>query len=226
MRYTYTVYSDSGEQEQPTRCDITTRIEEIKPTDLMWPRYVEVYDNMTKQVRYTLRSLDEFEDWITTLERVSAWKPGVGETPPLQNPKWEPFNPDETDIQMKDSEKPVVNVKTLAGADKPKTSPVPPIAFFALGLAMKDGANKYGRFNWRTSEVTASVFYDAMMRHLLYWYFGENKAKDSKVHHLAHLMAGAAIILDAEQKGVFIDDRDTNGNPFDLEEMFKLLKGE
>lgn len=226
MNYTYTIYSDNGNEEHPIRCDMTTKIEELKLTDFVWPRYVEVYDNLKNEVKRTLKSIDDFEDWITTQERVAAWKPDIAEAFSIKNESWDPFSNKETDIMMKDKEEPVVNIKTLAGLNKPKTSTVPPIAFFALGIAMKDGADKYGRFNWRTTEVTASVFYDAMMRHLLYWYYGEDHAKDSKVHHLAHLMAGAAIILDAEQKGVFIDDRDTNSKPFNIEEMLKILKGE
>lgn len=108
---------------------------------------------------------------------------------------------------MSNKDLPDRNVKTAAAANKPKTSAVPPIAIMALGSAMQNGADKYGKFNWRGTEVTASVFYDAMMRHLAAWYSGENFAPDSGVHHLAHLMAGAAIVLDAEHNKVFIDDR-------------------
>lgn len=100
------------------------------------------------------------------------------------------------------------NPKTLAALSKPKVSDVPPVALFALGAAMSDGATKYGRFNWRDTSVTASVFYDAILRHLTAWYNGENHAPDSKVHHLGHIMASCAILLDAERHKVFHDDRD------------------
>lgn len=100
------------------------------------------------------------------------------------------------------------NPKTAVAAGKPKLSDVPTVALFALGAAMSDGANKYGRYNYRDTNVTASVFYDAMMRHLTAWYNGEDHASDSKVHHLAHVMAGAAIVLDAELHAKFNDDRD------------------
>lgn len=101
------------------------------------------------------------------------------------------------------------NPKTLAAQSKPKVSDVPPVALFALGAAMSDGATKYGRFNWRDTSVTASVFYDAILRHLTAWYNGENHAPDSKVHHLGHIMASCAILLDAERHAVFNDDRDS-----------------
>jgi len=117
------------------------------------------------------------------------------------------------------------NPKNIEGAKKPPLAAVPPIAFFALGLAMQDGANKYGKFNWRGSEVTASIFYRAMLSHLLHWYSGEDHATDSKAHHLGHLMAGASIILDAELSGVFIDDRPKVDPEFNIDKLMEILKG-
>jgi len=99
------------------------------------------------------------------------------------------------------------NVKTAAAVNKPRVSAVPPKAFLALGAAMQDGANKYGLFNWRTTSVSATVFYDAMMRHLIAWYSGEDDAPDSKQSHLAHVMANCAILLDVKDSDVFKDDR-------------------
>lgn len=115
------------------------------------------------------------------------------------------------------------NLKTAAAAGKPSLAAVPPIAFFALGAAMSDGAQKYGRFNWRETTVTSSVFYDAMMRHLLAWWNGEDHALDSLVHHLGHLQAGAAIILDGELNGILNDDRDKH-NKVDIEAIMKIVK--
>lgn len=116
------------------------------------------------------------------------------------------------------------NVKSRAAVGKPSIADVPPIGFLALGAAMSDGAGKYGRFNWRDTEVTASTFYKAMGRHLLAWYCGEEVAEDSGVHHLAHLMASCAIILDAQQHGVFTDDRDKRIPKMPAEHFWKLVK--
>jgi len=104
------------------------------------------------------------------------------------------------------------NLKTLAAINKPRLSDVPPVALFALGAAMSNGKDKYGRFNWRETGTTTSVFYDAMQRHLAQWYSGENFADDSKVHHLAHIMASCAILMDSEFQGTLTDDRDTSGS--------------
>jgi len=99
------------------------------------------------------------------------------------------------------------NLKTAAAINKPRVSDVPPVALFALGAAMSDGATKYGRFNWRKTGSTSSVFYDAMIRHLVDWYNGEDYAHDSNVHHLGHVMASCAIILDSAAQNSLNDDR-------------------
>ena len=114
------------------------------------------------------------------------------------------------------------NVKTAAAAGKPSLASVPPVGFFAMGAAMADGARKYGRFNWRETTVTSSVFYDAMMRHLLAWWNGEDHALDSLVHHLGHLQAGAAIIMDGELSGVLNDDRDSH-RQVDIDKIMALV---
>jgi hypothetical protein len=119
-------------------------------------------------------------------------------------------------------EKPVDNnKKTAAALGKPKLSSVPPVALYAMGAGMDNGADKYGRFNYRESSVTASVFYDALQRHLTAWYNGEDHAEDSGLHHLAHLLAGGAIVLDAISEGNFVDDRSYAKEPGKLEGMFK-----
>lgn len=120
----------------------------------------------------------------------------------ITKPSWE-----ETQLIQSKADLPDTNLKTVAAQNKPKLSDVPPIALFALGAAMSDGATKYGRFNWRETGTTASVFYDAMMRHLVDWYNGEEYADDSKINHLAHIMASCAILLDSQKHEILNDDR-------------------
>jgi len=117
------------------------------------------------------------------------------------------------------------NLKTLAAIDKPRLSDVPPVALFALGAAMSNGKDKYGRFNWRETGTTSSVFYDAMQRHLAQWYSGEDFAEDSKVHHLAHIMASCAILMDSEYQGSLQDDRDFN-SPIPLNKPLYWIKND
>lgn len=103
------------------------------------------------------------------------------------------------------------NLKTAAAVGKPTLSAVPPVGLLALGAAMQDGCTKYGRFNFRQTGATSSIFYDAMMRHLLDWYSGEDFAPDSKVHHLGHIMASCAILLDCQLHKSLNDDRNKVG---------------
>ena len=83
-------------------------------------------------------------------------------------------------------------------------------------MAMMDGAEKYGPYNWRKISVRASIYIDAAKRHLDAWFEGQECASDSKVHHLGHALACCAILLDAQACGRLIDDRpleyDHNGN--------------
>lgn len=97
--------------------------------------------------------------------------------------------------------------KAAVGIGKPGVADVPPLAILHLGAAMADGAQKYGRMNWRSTSVDAGVYYNAALRHLLAWWDGEQVASDSGLPHLAHAMASLAILLDAEAQGVLHDDR-------------------
>jgi len=111
-------------------------------------------------------------------------------------------------------EAPDTNPKTAYGIKKPSLSVVPPVALLHASAAMMDGADKYGPYNWRESAVSSSVYYDAAQRHLLAWWSGEDRAQDSGVHHLGHLMACASILLDAEASGTLNDNRPWAGPDF------------
>jgi len=103
------------------------------------------------------------------------------------------------------------NPKDLLGAAKPDLSLVPPAAIIYMALAMGDGANKYGPYNWREKKVKGRVYVAACMRHLLQWLDGEENAEDSGRPHLAHAMACLGIIADAKETGNLVDDRPWKG---------------
>lgn len=71
----------------------------------------------------------------------------------------------------------------------------------------KHGADKYGKFNWRVDEITASTYVGAMFRHLKAWTEGQDLDPDSGRSHLTHLRACCAVVLDAQKYGTLIDDR-------------------
>lgn len=80
------------------------------------------------------------------------------------------------------------------------------LAVFAA-LSFAEGAAKYGAYNWRVAGVRASVYRAALDRHLKSWWNGEDRDPKTGVPHLASVIAGAAILLDAELAGKLTDDR-------------------
>jgi hypothetical protein len=66
---------------------------------------------------------------------------------------------------------------------------------------------KTGAYNWRSAKVCASTYISAMMRHWAAYLDGEDRAEDSKCHHLAHIVANCNILMDAAKCGTLVDDR-------------------
>jgi hypothetical protein len=87
-------------------------------------------------------------------------------------------------------------------------------------MAMADGARKYGPYNWRESPISVSTYISAAQRHMAAYWDGEQNAKDSGVHHLAHAMACFALLLDAESLSVLIDDRPPKGKAADIQAAY------
>lgn len=104
------------------------------------------------------------------------------------------------------------NPKDLIGSDKLPLHLWPETAT-ALGcLGLLDGMLKYGRNNWRAVGVRASIYKDALDRHLNAWFDeGEDLDPDSGLPHLAHALACLAIIVDAQAAGKMTDDRMLRG---------------
>lgn len=106
----------------------------------------------------------------------------------------------------------LTNPKDLLGIKKPQLWLVPPSALIHEAMAMKNGADKYGAYNWRLKKVRAVIYIDAALRHLQQYLDGEDVAEDSKCHHLAHARACCGIVLDALETGNLVDDRPTKGS--------------
>ena len=124
------------------------------------------------------------------------------------------------------------NPKDLIGGDKIPLHLWPETATVLGSLALLDGALKYGRANWREAGVRASIYVDAVRRHLNAWFEGEDF--DSSEHgsglpHLAHALACIAIIVDADAAGKLTDDRNYPGGyetlVTDLTPMVAAIKG-
>ena len=84
---------------------------------------------------------------------------------------------------------------------------LPPTALIEAAWAMGNGEARYGAYNWRETSVKASTYISAMMRHWAAYLDGEDRAEDSKCHHLAHIVANCNILMDAAKCGTLVDDR-------------------
>lgn len=99
------------------------------------------------------------------------------------------------------------NPKDAVGTKKPPMSTVSAPVVLELGTAMLEGARKYGRHNYRISNVRASVYYDAALRHLFSWFEGEDIDPDSGMSHVTKAIASLAVLRDAQINDCLVDDR-------------------
>lgn len=105
-----------------------------------------------------------------------------------------------------------INPKEIAGSKKPSTwSVMPRWVTLAVGRVMSVGAAKYGAFNYRESNISASVYQDAMERHLQLWFDGEDNDPETGVSHLASVIASCSLLMDAQMTGKLHDDRQKTG---------------
>lgn len=99
------------------------------------------------------------------------------------------------------------NPKDAIGVKKAKFSVIPAGVLFDVGLAMLEGACKYGRHNYRGAGVRASVYYDAAMGHLADWWEGQNLDPDSGLSHVTKAIASLVVLRDAMFQDMLTDDR-------------------
>jgi len=76
-----------------------------------------------------------------------------------------------------------------------------------VGVAMFEGALKYGRHNYRGVGVRASVYFDATNRHLEDWWEGQDLDPGSGLSHITKAIASLYVMRDAMIMGKFEDDR-------------------
>jgi 5'(3')-deoxyribonucleotidase len=103
------------------------------------------------------------------------------------------------------------NPKDSIGSDKIPLHLWPETATVLGSLGMLDGALKYGRSNFRAIGVRYSIYLDAIRRHGNALLEGEDNDPDSEIHHLGHILASAAILVDAMAADKLVDDRNYKG---------------
>lgn len=102
------------------------------------------------------------------------------------------------------------NPKDTVGIRKVPLSTLPWRVLWRVGLAMLEGAVKYGRHNYRGVGVRASVYFDGAQRHLGAWWEGEDNDPDTgaaQLHHIDKALADLMVLRDSMLQGNFTDDR-------------------
>lgn len=102
------------------------------------------------------------------------------------------------------------NPKDLLGQTKYPMSLVPSTVLAELALAMFEGSRKYGAYNYRSIDIRMSIYYDAVFRHLISWFEGEDIDPDSGVHHVTKAISSLVVLRDGMINGKVIDDRPIN----------------
>lgn len=109
------------------------------------------------------------------------------------------------------------NPKESLGIRKSPMSTVSAAVLAEVGVAMLEGAIKYGRHNWRSAGVRSSVYYDGTMRHLMAWWEGQDVDPDSGLSHITKAIASLVVLRDAMIQGVVTDDRPPRSKDFYVE---------
>jgi hypothetical protein len=99
------------------------------------------------------------------------------------------------------------NPKDAIGITKAPMSTVSAVVMAEVGVAMLEGACKYGRHNYRVGGVRASVYYDATHRHLTDWWEGTDIDEVSGLHHVTKAIASLTVLRDSMIHKSFVDDR-------------------
>ena len=150
--------------------------------------------------KYGSREWKEPEPIKSPVSPEDEWKPPFGKRPPVSERK--PTNPE--------------NPKDMVGVAKWRQSfCISPRVMWGVGVAMLEGALKYGRFNYRRAGVRASIYVDAAKGHIDSWIEGENIDADSRLHHLDKAIASLIVVRDSIYEGNFVDDRPMRHRGFD-----------
>ncbi|ARV77536.1 5' nucleotidase [Sinorhizobium phage phiM5] len=99
------------------------------------------------------------------------------------------------------------NPKDAVGVRKVPLHVVPARVTAEVGLALLEGARKYGSYNWRAAGVRASVYFDATRRHMDDWWEGVDIDPDSGLSHVTKAIASLTVLRDSMMHGNWQDDR-------------------
>lgn len=105
------------------------------------------------------------------------------------------------------------NPKDAVGTKKWRQyTTVPATVLWELGVAMLEGARKYGRHNYRVAGVRSSVYIDAAKGHIDQYWEGEDIDPESGIHHVTKAIASLVVLRDAMINDRCMDDRPPKAN--------------
>jgi hypothetical protein len=78
---------------------------------------------------------------------------------------------------------------------KPRFSLLPKGVVYEVVRVLEFGATKYHVESWKQVPNGRQRYYDAMMRHIEYWWGGETYDKETGIHHLAHATCNAFFLI-------------------------------
>ncbi len=118
------------------------------------------------------------------------------------------------------------NPKDSFGSAKAGISRVPTSVLTEVGLAFDEGGAKYRGYNYRAAGVRASVYVDAVWRHLFqqFWDLNEDADADSGLSHVTKAIASLIVLRDSMIKGNWVDDRPPKQNPLIMNEFNEKKK--
>ena len=116
------------------------------------------------------------------------------------------------------------NPKDIAARRKVALGLLPGAGRIYGALSMAVGEKKYGPYNWRKKAVKHTVYLDATERHLLAIRDGKWLDPESGIPHWGHIIASAAIVLDANSIGKLIDDLPSPGKAAEILAKYEVKK--
>lgn len=125
----------------------------------------------------------------------------------------ESTEPKDTAARCEASSSKPSNPKDVVGVRKFRQFTCIPFTVLAeLGVALLEGAAKYGAHNYRVAGVRASIYIDAAMGHILQWWEGEDIDADSGLSHITKAIASLTVLRDAMINDMLTDDRPVKPN--------------
>jgi len=115
------------------------------------------------------------------------------------------------------------NPKDSVGVKKVPLHVVSSPVMMEVGLAMMEGDRKYGGHNYRVAGVRASVYYDALQRHIMAWWEGEDTDKDSGLSHVTKAISTLFVLRDAMLNDMCTDDRPPKFNNQDWIKQYNKI---